>query len=94
VQVIQKSGLYRTLGHQLFNGYRKPSRDKVIQIAFGFESDYAEAQEMLKKARMSPLYPRIKRDSVIIHALTHKRSFLETQSLLYEMGLPILGERQ
>ena len=31
-QVILRSGLDRTYGHQLFNGTRRPSRDKVLQL--------------------------------------------------------------
>ena len=35
-RVIKRAGIDRTYGHQLFSGRRKPSRDKVIQLAFGF----------------------------------------------------------
>ena len=35
-QVIRRSQIDRSYGHQLFNGTRKPSRDKVLQLAFGF----------------------------------------------------------
>lgn len=35
-QVIKKAQIDRTYGHQIFNGTRQPSRDKLIQLAFGF----------------------------------------------------------
>ncbi|MCL2189539.1 MAG: hypothetical protein FWC16_11255 [Defluviitaleaceae bacterium] len=92
--VILKSGLYRTLGHQLFNGFRKPTRDKVIQLAFGFELDYAQSQQLLKKAKKSLLCPRIKRDALIIFTISRRHTFLETQDMLHEQGLPLLGERK
>lgn len=41
-QIIKKSGIERTFGHQIFNGIRNPSRDKVLQLAFGFEMNYGE----------------------------------------------------
>ena len=34
--VIARSDIPRNYAYQLFNGTRKPSRDKVIQLAFGF----------------------------------------------------------
>ena len=35
-QIIRRAAIDRTYGHQLFNGTRRPSRDKVLQLAFGF----------------------------------------------------------
>jgi hypothetical protein len=91
-QVIKKSGIERTYGHQLFNGRRKPSRDKVIQLAFGFSMNYEETQELLKMARKSDLYPKLKRDAVIIYALTRQLGVSTVQDTLFELGLPILGK--
>ncbi len=93
-RVIIKSGIERTYGHQIFNGRRKPSRDKVIQLAIGFSLNYDEAQELLKIARKSPLYPKVKRDAVIIYALKHKTSIDDVQATLFELGLSLLGKEE
>ena len=45
----------RNYAYQLFNGTRKPSRDKVIQLAFGFGLSVDDTQELLKVARQAPL---------------------------------------
>ena len=90
--VIQRSGIERTFGHQLFNGRRTPSRDKVIQLAFGFGMDYDETQALLKNARKSALYPKIRRDAVIIYALLQNLSVIDLQDTLSELSLPVLGE--
>jgi len=90
-RVIEKSGIERTFGHQIFNGRRNPSRDKVIQIALGFGMDYKETQELLKVARKSALYPKIKRDAVMIYALENNLSFYDIQATLSELSLPLLG---
>jgi hypothetical protein len=90
-RVILKSGIERTYGHQLFRGKRKPSRDKVIQLAFGFEMNYNEAQELLKAARKSQLYPKIKRDAVVIYALKHGHDVDAVQATLQDLQLPLLG---
>ena len=90
-KIISRANLERSFGHKLFAGSRKPSRDTVIQLAFGFEADVELAQEMLKVAGKSPLYPRIKRDVVIIYCLYNHVSIEKTQMYLSELGLPILG---
>ena len=90
-KVIEKSDIPRNYAYQLFNGIRKPSRDKVIQLAFGFGLDVDGAQELLKIARQAPLYPKIPRDIVILRCLYEKRSVMETQQELSNMGLTLLG---
>lgn len=91
-QIIKKAGIERTYGHQLFNGTRKPSRDKVIQLAFGFKLDLDDTQKLLQIAQKNPLYPKIKRDAAILFCITHHKDLLETQSVLDSLGLTLLGE--
>ena len=90
-QLIRRANLEKSFGHQLFSGKRKPSRDTVIQLAFAMDADVPQAQEMLKVARKSVLYPRIKRDTVIIYCLHNRVSLLDTEIILENLGLPILG---
>lgn len=93
--VINDAFIERTYGHQLFNGTRKPSRDKVIQLAFGFKMDVGDAQQLLKIACKSPLYPRIQRDAVFIYCLNKKKSIVDAQLMLQEFGLTLLkGEKK
>lgn len=89
--VINRANIERSFGHQIFRSVRKPSRDTVIQLAFGFKADVNTAQELLKHAGKSALYPRVKRDAAIIYCLHHHYTIVETQQVLHEMGLPILG---
>ena len=91
--LIRRANLEKSFGHQLFNGKRKPSRDTVIQLAFAMNADVSEAQEMLKIARKSLLYPRIKRDTVIIYCLHNHISLVDTEIILADLNLPILGGR-
>ena len=91
-RVIIKGGIHRTYGHQLFIGKRKPSRDKVIQLAFGFMLSIDETQELLQVARKSQLYPRIKRDAAIMYALERGVSITDFQNMLAELQLPLLGK--
>jgi len=92
-QVIKNSGIERTYGHQLYNGTRNPSRDKIIQLAFGLKLSLEETQKLLTIGSRNPLYPRIKRDAAIIFCLNHKKDLFETQTMLQALELTLLGEK-
>ena len=92
-RLIRRANLEKSFGHQLFSGKRNPSRDTVIQLAFAMNADLAQAQEMLKIARKSLLYPRIKRDTVIIYCLHNHISLVDTEIILADLNLPVLGGR-
>lgn len=89
-QVIHMAGLNRTYGHQIFNGTRRPSRDKLIQICFGLGLDVEEAQSLLKMAEKSPLYPKLLRDAAIMRCLHDGKTVLQVQELLDRLGLTLL----
>lgn len=89
--IIKRANIERSFGHQLFRGSRRPSRDTVLQLAFGFNADVEKAQELLKFAGMSALYPRVKRDAAIIYCLHNRFNIMETQRVLHEMELPLIG---
>lgn len=90
-QIIQRADIDRTFGHQIFNGTRNPSRDKLIQLAFGFGLDAEGTQELLKIAQKNLLYPLIIRDAVILRCLNDQKSITQTQIILEQMGCTILG---
>lgn len=89
--IINRAGIERSFGHQLFRGARNPSRDTVLQLAFGFGADTELAQALLRRAGHSQLYPRIRRDAAVVYCLEHGASLIETQQLLAELALPLLG---
>lgn len=89
--IIRRANIERSYGHQIFRGSRNPSRDTVLQLAFGFGAGVDEAQELLKYAGKNSLYPRVKRDAVLIYCLRDHFTIVETQRVLHEMELPLLG---
>ncbi|MDD6490607.1 MAG: helix-turn-helix transcriptional regulator [Firmicutes bacterium] len=91
-QVIKKSQIDRTYGHQIFNGTRIPSRDKLIKLAFGFGLSLDETQKLLKIAGRSMLYPKIKRDAALIFGISHGMNVMEMQYLLASINVVLLGE--
>ena len=90
-QVIKRSNIEKSFGHRLFSGARNPSRDTVLQLAFAMKADVKQAQEMLKIARKALLYPRIKRDAVLIYCLHNRISLIDTLIVLTDLDLPVLG---
>jgi len=93
-RIIKRANIERSFGHQLFKGTKKPSRDTVLKLAFGFEANVDETQELLKYAGMSALYPRIKRDAAIVYCLHHRFTIVETQNVLHDLKLPLIGGRK
>jgi len=92
-QIIRRANLETSYGYQIFKGTRNPSRDTVLQLAFGFGAGLPLAQELLRRAGMSQLYPRVKRDAVVIYCLLHELALLDAQSILQELALPMIGEK-
>ena len=90
-RVIQRAQIDRTYGHQLFNGTRRPSRDKVIQLALGLGLSLEETQQLLQAAGRSPLYPRLKRDAALIFCLKNGYDMMETQEILEKHEISLLG---
>ena len=82
--VIHESGLCITYGYQMFDGKKNPKRDKIIQLAFGFPMTVDELQQALRSGNTSELYPRNKRDALIIYALSRKMSVEKCNELLEE----------
>lgn len=89
--VIQRSGIDRTYGHQIFNGRRKnPSRDKLILLAFGMSMTLAETQRMLLLGKKVQLHARVMRDDVIIFCLDRGLGIAQVEEMLFDLSLPTL----
>ena len=85
-KAIEKSNLNNIYAYEIFSGKKNPSRNKLIQLIFGMGLELTEAQRVLKIAGHSELYPRNKRDSVIIFAINQRLSLLECENMLENLG--------
>ena len=88
--VVRDSGLEKAYIYQIFNGEKRPSRDKLIAITFGLHLPVEETQRTLKLGGYSELYARVARDAVILFAVSHGKDIWETDSLLHDNGFPTL----
>ena len=88
--VVRDSGLEKAYVYQIFDGKKRPSRDKLIAIAFGLHLNSKETQRMLKLGGCSELYARVARDAVILFAIQRGMSIAAADDLLYQNNLPTL----
>lgn len=88
--VIQKTTLQRNYAYQIFDGSRKPGKDKVLQLCLAMKLTLKETDHLLSLSDNGSLYPKVKRDALLIYALNREMSVIDTNVLLSEYKLPIL----
>lgn len=86
-QLSEAALLSRSFTYQLCNGERRPSRDIILRLALVLELSVAQAQDLLRTAQRGALYPRVKRDAVVIFALQNRMGVLATDEQLLARGL-------
>ena len=69
--LAKQSGMSEIYVHQIFAGRRNPSRSRLICLCFGLGATLDETQKLLRLAGLAPLYPRIRRDAIIIYGLVN-----------------------
>jgi hypothetical protein len=89
-EVIRSADIDRTYCYQIFDGKHKPTRDKLIRLSFGLHLTVPQTQQLLKTAQISPLYPRVVRDVLILKCLFQGKDVHSCNDNLAEHGLEIL----
>lgn len=90
--IIADALVERSYGYQIFSGRKEmPSRDVLISFALAMKLSLDETQSLLRIAHMAMLYPRVKRDSIILHSITKHESVIQCNTALESFGEPILG---
>ena len=69
--LARKANISEVYLHQVFAGRRTPSRDRLLCLCAGMDATLEETQALLKHASYAQLYPKLKRDAIIIHGLVH-----------------------
>lgn len=89
-EVIAATGLSSAYGYQIFSGERSPSRETIIQLGIGLKLNDEEMQQLLVRAKQAALYPRDRRDCVILYACRNGMDFQKVNEMLFERGMPML----
>ena len=85
------SNIQKNYGYQIFDGSKTPSRDKVIAIALAMQLTLDEANRLLHLSNNGILYPKIKRDSIIIFGLENNQKIIDLNITLDDLGEAPLG---
>ncbi len=77
--------LSRSFTYQICSGERVPTRDIIFRIALSLCLGVDKTRRLLKLANRGELYPKVKRDALIIFALNNNYDLYKTHELLAEM---------
>lgn len=92
VDIINKADVGYTFFYDILKGKKHPSRDTVIKIFLALRLDIDLCQEALRLYEWAALYPKLKRDSILIYSITHKFSLFETDDLLKKNNEAVLSK--
>ena len=84
--IIKDAWLDTTYGYQIFDGKKKPRRDKILQLAFGFPLSVEDTNILLRAGGMNSLYIRSKRDAICMYCLQQQKTIDECNEMLYKAG--------
>lgn len=85
IDVIKAARLDFTYGYQIFDGKKRPRREKLLQLAFGFPLSVEDTNRVLRAGGVSGLYVRNKRDVICMYCLHKGMTLEECNSYLYQM---------
>lgn len=90
-EIVKRSGINRNYAYQILNGTRpNPSQDKVIRLSLAGELNLDETQRALIIAKAPVLYPRIRRDSILIFCINKSLDVMDTNELLFSFHEEVL----
>ena len=83
--VVRASKLNSTVVYDIFGGKSLPGRDHAIMLAFGLHSNLRETQRLLRLAGVSELWPKNRRDAVIIWCVENGLTLDECDKELWRL---------
>ena len=89
--LAKQSGMSEVYLHQVFAGRRNPSRNRLLCLCFGLTATLEETQELLKQCGLAQLYPKDKRDAILLYGIVNgmdlfavnDKLFAENEETLY-----------
>ena len=89
--LAKQSGMSEVYLHQVFAGRRNPSRNRLLCLCFGLTATLEETQELLKQCGLAQLYPKNKRDAILLSGIVNgmdlfavnDKLFAENEETLY-----------
>ena len=86
IDVIHDADLNETFGYQIFMGQRKPSRNKILQIALAMGLTLQETNRLLQAGEANTLYCKDRRDAIIVFCVEKRYPLHQVNEELYRFG--------
>lgn len=77
------SGMSEVYLHQVFAGRRNPSRSRLLCLCFGLDATVEETQLLLKHCGHAQLYPKNRRDAIILYGLANNMDMFDVNDKLF-----------
>lgn len=84
--VYRAAKLNPTFVYDMFQGKCLPKRDNAIMLAFGLRCNLRETQRLLRLAGVSELWPKNRRDAIILWCVEQGRNLDECDEELWRLG--------
>ena len=84
--VIRGSALNSTFVYDIFNGKSKPGRNNAIMLAFGLHCSLRETQRLLRLVGVAELWPKNRRDAIIIWCINQGDDLTACDEELWRLG--------
>lgn len=84
--VYRAAKLNPTVVYDIFAGKSRPGRDNALMLAFGMRCDLKETQRLLRLAGVSELWPKVRRDAIVIWCVEHGMTLDECDEELWRLG--------
>ena len=86
ITLAKRSGMSEIYLRQIFGGQRTPSRDRLLSLCCAMDATLEETQEVLKRSSLARLYPKNRRDAIILHGIAHRTPLMEINDTLFQEG--------
>lgn len=77
------SGMSEVYLHQVFAGRRNPSRSRLLCLCFGLGATVEETQLLLKHCGHAQLYPKNRRDAIVLYGLANNMDLFDVNDKLF-----------
>lgn len=81
--LAKQSGMSEVYLHQVFSGWRNPSRSRLLCLCFGLNASLEETQELLKQCGLAQLYPKDRRDAIILYGILNEMDLFTVNDKLF-----------
>lgn len=85
-EVVRASGINPTVVYDTFTGKMVPGRDNAIMLAFGLRCNLRETQRLLRLAGASELWPKVRRDAIVIWCIKEGKTRSQCDDELWKFG--------